>query len=107
MSEKQAEIESSFTQNSETDGRGKHPNSQANLTPFEKGVSGNPSGRPFKYVNLAKALSRVGKLPPYDFDFAPPDLRTAVLHKIWHRASEGSIQHIKILAELGCLNEDE
>ena len=105
MSEKQAEIESSFTQNSETDGRGKHPNSQANLTPFEKGVSGNPSGRPFKYVNLAKALDRVGTLPPYDFDFAPPDLRIAVLHKIWHRASEGSIQHIKILAELGCLDE--
>ena len=29
-----------------TDGRGKHPNSQANLEPIEKGVSGNPDGRP-------------------------------------------------------------
>jgi len=81
----------------ETYGRGEHPNSKANLTPFKEGVSGNPSGRPFKYVNLAKALSRIGKMPPYDFDFAPPDHRTAVLHKIWQRASEGSIQHIKIL----------
>ena len=46
-------------------------------------------------------------MPPYDFDFAPPDYRVAVLQKIWHRASEGSIQHIRILAELGCLDEDE
>ena len=28
------------------DTRGTHPNSQANLKPFEKGESGNPSGRP-------------------------------------------------------------
>ena len=105
--DKQRENREGLTDNKETYGRGEHPNSKANLTPFKEGVSGNPSGRPFKYVNLAKALSRVGKLPPYDFDFAPPDLRTAVLHKIWHRASEGSIQHIKILAELGCLDEDE
>ena len=105
--DKQPDNQESITGNSETYSRGEHPNSKANLTPFKEGVSGNPSGRPFKYVNLAKALSRVGKLPPYDFDFAPPDFRIAVLQKIWHRASEGSIQHIKILAELGCLDEDE
>ena len=28
------------------DQRGKNPNSLANLTPFPKGTSGNPSGRP-------------------------------------------------------------
>jgi len=105
--DKQRDNSKDFTGNRETYSRGEHPKSKANLTPFKEGVSGNPSGRPFKYVNLAKALSRIGKMPPYDFDFAPPDLRTAVLHKIWHRASEGSIQHIKILAELGCLDEDE
>ena len=105
--DKQRENREGLTGNSETYSRGEHPNSKANLTPFKEGVSGNPSGRPFKYVNLAKALNRVGKMPPYDFDFAPPDLRTAVLHKIWHRASEGSIQHIKILAELGCLDDVE
>ena len=42
-----------------------------------------------------------------DFDYAPLDHRTAVLHKIWHKASEGSIQHIRILAELGCLDDDD
>jgi len=29
-----------------------------------------------------------------------------VLQEIWQRASEGSIGHIKILAELGCLDEE-
>ena len=105
--DKQRENRESITGNRETYSRGEHPKSKANLTPFKEGVSGNPSGRPFKYVNLAKALSRVGKLPPYDFDFVPPDKKTAVLHTIWLRASEGSIQHIRILAELGCLDEDE
>ena len=105
--DKQRDNSKGFTGNRETYNRGEHPKSKANLTPFKEGECGNPSGRPSKYVNLAKALSKVGKMPPYDFDFAPPDLRTAVLHKIWHRASEGSIQHIKILAELGCLDEDE
>ena len=105
--DKQLDNQEDFTGNRETYSRGEHPKSKANLTPFKEGVSGNPSGRPFKYVNLAKALNAVGKLPPYDFDYAPPDHRTAVLHKIWHKASEGSIQHIRILAELGCLDDVE
>jgi hypothetical protein len=105
--DKQRENREGLTGNRETYNRGEHPNSKANLTPFKEGVSGNPSGRPSKYVNLAKALNRVGKLPPYDWQFEAPDHRTAVLHTIWHRASEGSIQHIRILAELGCLDEDE
>ena len=48
-----------------TDGRGKHPNSRENLEPFEKGVSGNPDGRPMKYVKLKNALQRVGKEVKY------------------------------------------
>ena len=32
--------------------RGNHPNSQANLEPFEKGVSGNRDGRPKIDVKL-------------------------------------------------------
>ena len=105
--DKQPDNSEGLTGNRETYSRGEHPKSKANLTPFKEGVSGNPSGRPFKYVNLAKALNRVGKLPPYDWQFVAPDHRTAVLLTIWHRASEGSIQHIRILAELGCLDEDE
>ena len=34
--------------------RGEHPNSQANLKPFPKGMSGNPLGRPHKFVKLAR-----------------------------------------------------
>ena len=41
-----------------TDGRGKHPNSRANLKEWEKGESGNPSGRPHKFVKLKKSLDR-------------------------------------------------
>ena len=105
--DKQRENREGLTDNKETYGRGEHPNSKANLTPFKEGVSGNPSGRPFKYVGLANALKEAGKTPPYDFEYIPPTYRLAVIHKIWEEASRGSIQHIKILAELGCLDEDE
>ena len=37
-------------------GRGKHPNSQSNLQPFEKGTSGNPDGRPSKLEQLKKEI---------------------------------------------------
>ena len=36
--------------------RGKHPNSQANLQPFEKGQSGNPSGRTKAYSGIKDEL---------------------------------------------------
>ena len=43
--------------------RGEHPNSQANLEPFEKGVSGNSGGRSFRYEQLKKALIKYGEKP--------------------------------------------
>ncbi len=104
--DKQPDNQESITGNSKTYSRGEHPNSKANLTSFKTGESGNPSGRPSKYVNLSKALKEVGKTPPYDFDYIAPTYRLAVLHTIWHRASEGSMPHIKVLAELGCLDHD-
>jgi len=89
--------------------RGEHPNSQANLQPFEKGISGNPSGRPTKYANLKKALDRIGSKEPNTWEMAvgSGSYRHQVLHRIWYEASNGSIGHIKILAELGCLDEEE
>ena len=104
--DKQRENRESITGNKETYGRGEHPNSKANLTPFKECVSCNQSGRPFKYVGLANALKEAGKTPPYDFEYIPPTYRLAVIHKIWEEASRGSIQHIKILAELGCLDDE-
>ena len=47
------------------DKRGKNPASLANLKPFEKGVSGNPSGRPRLLGESYKAmLARVNETDP-------------------------------------------
>ena len=88
--------------------RGKHPNSQSNLQPFEKGISGNPDGRPSKLEKLKKALIQQADLP-YDalhnLSRNPVTWKDAVIDRIWYEASEGSIPHIKLLAETGCLDE--
>tara|TARA_R110002020_G_scaffold202413_1_gene405564 strand:+ start:5926 stop:6282 length:357 start_codon:yes stop_codon:yes gene_type:complete len=89
--------------------RGKHPNSQANLEPWEKGESGNPSGRPKKYVKLKKALDKVGKNKKDAWDLAPTkeNYKDEVLDRIWYEASNGSVAHIRMLAEIGCLDEED
>ena len=85
--------------------RGEHPKSQANLQPFEKGISGNPGGRSLKYEQLKKALNRIGKLSP-DSWRSNDTYKDSVLERIWYEANGGSLGHIKILAELGCLDEE-
>lgn len=85
--------------------RGEHPKSQANLQPFERGISGNPGGRSLKYEQLKKALNRIGELPP-DSWRNNDTYKNSVLERIWYEANDGSLGHIKILAELGCLDED-
>ena len=95
----------SFTGNKETHERGQNPNSLANLKPYPKDVSGNPDGRPKKYVKLAKALDKVGEKTT-SWNEPNQTLREAVLDKIWTQAyMYGSVPHIKMLAELGCLDD--
>jgi len=85
--------------------RGEHPKSQANLQPFEKGISGNPGGRSYKYEQLKKALNRIGELSP-DSWRSNDTYKDSVLERIWYEANGGNLGHIKILAELGCLDEE-
>ena len=91
-------------------GRGQQPNSQSNLQPFEKGTSGNPDGRPSKLEKLKKALIQQADLP-YDslwnLSRDPVTWRDAVIDRIWYEASEGNLQLIKLLAETGCLDEEQ
>ena len=99
-------IDDSSTANRETDyKRGKHPNSLVNLNPFHKGVSGNPSGRPFKYVALKKALDKIGAEVYDGFSHNDKTYKQLVLETIWDRARCGKWEFIKILAELGCLDD--
>ena len=111
--DKQDDNKLDFTQNSETGGRGKHPNSQANLKSYTKGVTGNAGGRPTKYVKMKKALDRIGAEAPEVSDIWNTEAiesyvtnKEKVLHKIWFEAGKGSIKHIHILAEVGCLDEE-
>ena len=95
----------SFSGNSESYKRGEHPNSQSNLTPYEKGESGNPSGRPSKYENLKKVLKKMGNEPP---DFIMDDegpRKKQVWCRIWYQALMGDIRFIQLLADWGCLDE--
>ena len=71
---------------------------------YMKGHSGNPGGRPGKYVKLAKALKAYGEKPSEGWRNTTN--KETVLERIWFEAGMGNIQHIKILAELGCLDDD-
>lgn len=86
--------------------RGKHPNSLKNLTPFQKGVSGNLGGRPYKYKELAESLSKIGDEIELDWrgESKGYTKREGVLNKIWEKANQGDIKFIQLLAYLGCLD---
>ena len=62
-SDKKGEIEKTITESSE---RKINPNSLTNLTPFKKGVSGNPSGKPSnKEFKKAVSVSYLDRLYKY------------------------------------------
>ena len=105
--DKQPDNQESITGNRETYKRGQNPKSLANLKPYPEGVSGNPDGRPRKYVKLAKAQDKVGQKTT-SWNEPNQTFKEAVLDEIWKQAyMYGSVSHIKMLAELGCLDEDE
>ncbi len=94
---------------------GKHPNSLANLKPYEPGQSGNPGGRPTKYKKLGDALLQYAEKREvkYEWDenqeeyvnFEGDDTyREEVLEVIWQRARNGDIKYVELLAQLGCLD---
>ena len=86
--------------------RGQHPNSLANLQPFPKGVSGNPSGRPQKYENLKEVLNEYGDGETFNWRGESEGTRRKQVWKmIWKQAIMGDMKFIQLLAQLGCLDE--
>ena len=95
---------------------GRHPNSLANLRPYEKGQSGNPGGRVTKYKKLSDALlpyaekreikhkwnEDLEKFVNFEND---DTYREEVLEVIWKRARNGDIKYVELLAQLGCLDQ--
>ena len=97
-----------------------NPNSLTNLTPFKKGVSGNPSGKPSN-KEFKKALKKRGYLvdpEPKEIDPLFDTLDTMekytpvwdkrckiekVLDKIWVEAEKGNLSFIEYLRKWGCL----
>ena len=95
---------------------GRHPNSLANLKPYEKGQSGNPGGRSTKYQKLADALLPYAEkretkhkwndnLEKFENIESEDNYREEVLKMIWKRARNGDIKYVELLARIGCLDE--
>ena len=94
---------------------GRHPNSLANLKPYEKGQSGNPGGRVTKYKKLSDALLPYAEkretkhkwdenLEVFVNVESEDTYREEVLEIIWRRARGGNIKYVELLAQLGCLD---
>ena len=99
--------------------RGTHPNSQKNLKPFEKGESGNPSGRTKAFSNIKDELKelaseeiwrKVEVSDGFDIDFSQYEDRLIgtrkeiVFNVIWELAQKGDKWAIELLERLGCLD---
>ena len=107
---KQAELDESFTKNSETDyERGKLPNSLKAIQKhqYPKGVSGNTLGRPKTFDGLGKALKKMQDEVVTNWRDEPMGKRRElVLERIWRDAQDGDFKKIQLLAWLGCLDDE-
>ena len=97
-----------------------HPNSLATLKPYEKGISGNPSGRAKAFNGSKKLLQALANDEVYktikvsdgfdDIDFSTYEERMVgtrkevVLNTIWDMAETGDKWAIELLERLGCLD---
>ena len=110
--EKQQKNRSTSHSEQRDDGRGQNPNSQSNLKPFPKGVSGNPSGRPVKNAKFIEALKLHGEKKPVDMwgeDLLGVRSETnhgAVVERVWKDAVEGNYTAIRLLMENGVIEPD-
>ena len=102
--DKQTDNRKDFSGINENYSRGEHPKSQANLKPFPKGMSGNPLGRPHKFVKLAEALKEYSEKHVKLSIYGNSTYREEALERIWYKAKEGDMQCIQLLATLGCLD---
>ena len=83
--------------------RGKHPNSQANLQPFEKGQSGNPSGRAKAFSGIQDDLKQL--VNEIDECYIKPTThRDVILKAIIEKAEFGDWNAIQLLDKLGCFD---
>ena len=83
---------------------GNHPNTIKNR--FQKGVSGNPKGRPVKDRDFREALKKYGSIEPDAWKDTDSNFND-VVKTLWERARSGDLQTIKYLVNLGVMNQSE
>ena len=90
-------------------GKGEHPNFAKHR--FQKGVSGNPNGRPVKDKEFREALKKYGSIEADMWDINLPSTKDSnfveVVKSLWKKARSGDSQTIKYLVELGVMNQGE
>lgn len=108
QTQEQAEGKNYSSANSKSYGRGKNPASQANLKPFPKGVSGNPSGRPQKNARFIEALKEYGKKKYVNLwgEKQNNSWNKVIIEQIWNDASSGNYKAIRLLIEMGALEPE-